>query len=97
MLPEFAFMEPLSSAVVSEVTIIRPAVFSLCDPCVSKLLFEILPRVCTPPWLCHSVLCKPLVLHQVGYWPLCRMSLEEADDAALGIVRLSEPGENWNP
>ena len=24
------------------------------------------------------------------------MSLEEADDAALGTVRLSEPGENWN-
>ena len=40
MLPEFAFMEPLSSAVVSEVTIIRPAVFSLCDLCVSNLLFR---------------------------------------------------------
>ena len=40
MLPEFAFMEPLSSAVLSEVTIIRPAVFSLCDRCVSNLLFR---------------------------------------------------------
>ena len=40
MLPEFAFMEPLSPAVVSEVTIIHPAVFSLCDLCVSNLLFR---------------------------------------------------------
>ena len=33
-------MEPLSSAVVSEVTIIRPAVFSLWDLCVSNFSFR---------------------------------------------------------
>ena len=40
MIPKIAFTEPLSSAVVSEVTIIRPAVFSLCYLCVSNLLFR---------------------------------------------------------
>ena len=95
MLPEFAFMEPLSSAVVSEVTIIRPAMFSLCDLCVSNLLFGDTAQGLYSPMAVPQCALRTTSAAS-AYWPLCRMSLEEADDAALGTVRLSEPGENWN-
>ena len=41
-------------------------------------------------WLCHSALCEKLLLHQAGYWPLCRMPVEETADDAQGTVPQSE-------
>ena len=136
MLAEFAYMVPLSSAVLSEGTIIRPAALGFFDllsvqfsfqstvatdsgqravlhpPCLRSFLralslsyaavslvsslwaLSTLSSVCISPWLCGSALCEPLLLHQAGYWPLCRMPGDEAAGDEPGTVPHVPQSEN---
>ena len=136
MFPEFAYMVSLSSAVLSEVTIICPTALTLCDLLSVQFSFQstvatdsdqravlhppplrsfltvlrlsyagvslvsslsglsTLPNVCLAPWLCGSAHCEPPLLHQAGYWPLCRMPGEEVAGAGPGTVPRVPPSED---